>query len=97
MDSNKTNLFKILADGVKTIGTEKLIITTQGPIVLTNHPIDISDLSPCSHEEADTRMMVNIAHAAKDHNIIMIRTVDTDVAAASRRPGLQLWIAMGTG
>ena len=28
VDSNKTNLFKILADGVKTIGTEHLIITT---------------------------------------------------------------------
>jgi hypothetical protein len=38
VDSNKINLFKILPDGFKTIGTEKLIITTQGPIVLTNHP-----------------------------------------------------------
>ena len=37
-------------------------------------------LSPCSHEEADTRMMVHVADAVdKGHNSIMIRTVDTDV------------------
>ena len=62
----KQTFFKFLL-----IGTEKLIITTQGPIVFTNHPIDISDLSPCSHEEADTRMMVHLAHAEKDHNKII--------------------------
>lgn len=102
VDTNKTKLFTILAQDVKTIETTKLILTTQGPIVLSNHPIDLRDLSPCSHEEADTCMVVHLAHAAQNYKRIIIRTVDTDVvvlsaAAASRHPGLELWIAIGTG
>ena len=36
----------------------------------------------CSHEEADTRMMVHVADAVeKGHMSVMIRTTDTDVIA----------------
>ena len=37
-------------------------------------------MSPCSHEEADSRMLLHVTHAAKHgHHQILIRTVDTDV------------------
>ena len=37
-------------------------------------------ISPCSHEEADTRMLLHAAHAAIcGHGKILIKTVDTDV------------------
>ena len=41
----------------------------------------LSDLfAPCSHEEADGRMLLQASHATQHgHHKIMIRTVDTDV------------------
>ena len=40
----------------------------------------MSYFDPCTHEEADNRLMVHVADAvARGHNSIMIRSVDTDV------------------
>ena len=56
-------------------------------------------LQTCSHEEADTQMLVHV----KDTKLVMIRTVDTDivvltVAYFQGLPNLeQLWIAFATG
>ncbi|KAK0044996.1 Pinin [Biomphalaria pfeifferi] len=102
VDANKTQLFAFLARYLLTVQSEKLIVTTQGPDVISNKPIDHTNLSPCNHEEADTRMMLHLAHAAEHCRRILIRTVDTDVvvlsvAAMTRHPHLQLWIAMGAG
>lgn len=45
--------------------------------------------------------MVHLADAAQLNKRVMIRTVNTDVvlavAAVTRHPGLQVWIAMGSG
>ena len=59
----------------------KQIVATHGTKVLCSPPLTVgSDLSPCSHEEADTRMMVHVADAVRNgHKSIMIRTADTDV------------------
>ena len=102
VDANKTQLFNYLAQCVITAETEKLIVTTQGPTVLSDHPVDQSGLSPCTHEEADTRIMVHLADAAQLTKRVMIRTVDTDVVVlavepVTRHPGLQVWTAMGSG
>ena len=64
---------------------------------------DTAALSPCTHEEADTRIIVHYVDALKrGHRKIMIRTVDTDVvvlsiAAFALHPADELWIAFGTG
>ena len=61
----------------------KTVITTHGSNVLCN-PFrdDTNILAPCTHEEADTRIMVHLADAVKEgHKDILIRTVDTDVVA----------------
>ena len=34
---------------------------------------------PCSHEEADSRLMVHVSDADKNHHSITSRTVDSDV------------------
>ena len=34
-------------------------------------------LAPCSHEEADSRVMVHVADAANKYNSITARTVDS--------------------
>ena len=61
-------------------------------------------LQTCSHEEADTRMLLHIEYTMHSgFKSVMIRTVDTyvDVLAVVHFQGLpnveQLWIAFGTG
>ena len=52
-------------------------------------------------EEADSRMMLHIAHAARHgHQIILVRIVDTDVVvmvAGRLSPEHEVWLAFGTG
>eukprot|EP00745_Piridium_sociabile_P014857 TRINITY_DN21914_c0_g2_i3.p1 TRINITY_DN21914_c0_g2~~TRINITY_DN21914_c0_g2_i3.p1 ORF type:complete len:617 (-),score=120.53 TRINITY_DN21914_c0_g2_i3:145-1995(-) len=102
VDANKTELFNFLAYQVVTIESGKQIVTTRGPNVLTNHPIDICGLTPCNHEEADTKMIVHLTHAARYHKKVLLRTVDTDVvalavAAVHSLEMEELWVALGTG
>ena len=82
----------------------KQVIVTNGKDVLCYPSTYTSEkLSPCSHEEADTRMMVHVADAVeKGQTSIMIRTVDTDVVvltvAAVHTLGIkELWVSFGTG
>ena len=64
---------------------------------------DIDFLAPCSHEEADTRLMVGYMcltlAADHGHHKIHIRTVDTDlvvlavIVAQTLPDGDELWVA----
>jgi len=60
-------------------------------------------LEPCSHEEADTRIIIHVADCvAQGYQKISIRTIDTDVVvlAVSVVASLDiadLWVAFGTG
>ena len=55
---NKQELFGFLAQSVTSVNTgEKQLIATKGVNVLNSIPHNTSGLSPCSHEEADTRML----------------------------------------
>ena len=80
------------------------ISATHGTKVLCSPPLTVgSNLSPCLHEEADTRMIVHVADAVgTGHKSIMIRTADTDVvvlavAAVAALSLEQLWVSYGTG
>ena len=74
---NKKELFFFKANEVITIQTDKQIISLKD--VICQQERDTDGLSPCSHEEADTRMMLHVADAAKQYNTITIHTVDSDV------------------
>ena len=65
VDSNKTELFKFLSDALfKSYNQEKQLVITDGESVLSKPPLcDLASLSPCSHEEADTRMLLHGIHA----------------------------------
>ena len=41
-------------------------------------------LASCSHEEADSRLMVHVADAANKYNSITTRTVDSNVVCCER-------------
>ena len=76
--------------------------------VLTSQAIDnMAMISPCTHEEADSRMILHIAHCAKTgYAKIIVKTVDSDVlvlavstvsALHQQYEHLQVWVEFGTG
>ena len=107
VDSNKTELFSYLSQIVAQMPLvdDKQVYVTNGEQVLSNpRKEDNAALNPCGHEEADTSMMLHVAHAARHgHSKILIRTVNIDVVAIAVRifqlleALQQLWIAFGTG
>ncbi|QQP49586.1 uncharacterized protein LOC103506659 [Caligus rogercresseyi] len=64
---------------------------------------DVTNLTPCSHEEADTRLLLHISDAVqKGLKKVTIRTVDTDVVVLAvalfrRIKPEEMWIAFGGG
>ena len=102
VDENKTELFEFLAQRMSELpNTDKQIITTFKNEVLCNQNRQQANLSPCSHEEADTRIILHFADAAKSgYDRILLRTVDTDVvvlAIAYTYTASEIWIVLGTG
>ena len=103
IDENKVELFTFLATMAATIQTEKQIISTLHKNVLCSQPRDVAGLAPCSHEEADTRMLLHVVDAVNQgHTKVSIRTVDTDVVvlavtACEHLNIEELWIAFATG
>lgn len=82
----------------------KEIYLTYGMKVLSSPETDISSISNCSQEEADTMIMLHVQDAVrKGCQSILIRIVDTDVVVLAiyifhQLQGLEkLWVAFGTG
>lgn len=82
VDENKNELFRFLANYIADLAeNEKVITSTYGEGVLCNtEGIDFTNISPCTHEEADTRLLLHAADAvSRGLRKVIIRTVDTDV------------------
>jgi len=106
VDENKTELFSFLSEQVTRLPTEndKEIYATHGRVVLcSTGQSDLTNLAPCSHEEADTRLLLHVSDAVqKGSTKVTIRTVDTDVvvlavAAFLKIKPEEMWIALGAG
>ena len=107
VDSNKTELIAFLSNVLLSafVQEDKQLVVTNKMDVLSKPQLpDISLISPCTHEEADSRMLLHVGHAVKSgHRSIMIQTVDTDVVvlavavAQTLPPENELWLAFGTG
>ena len=104
-DDNKKELFSFLSKQVVTVAIEdKQVIATNGTGIFCSPPVtEVRKLSSCSHEEADTRMIVHFANAVeKGHKSVIIRTADTDmvvlaVTAVVTLDLNELWVSYGTG
>lgn len=105
-DMNKTELFSFLSTAASKMHLEpgkQLIATLDQKVITVPVLHDVTRLSPCSHEEADTRLILHAAHAAQGGvKRLLIRSVDTDVVvlAVAFRQHIacdELWIAFGTG
>jgi len=67
--ANKAELFDYLVEKVVEHHSDNRVIVTKGPDAL-------SEISPCSHEEADTRVKDAVKEGFKT---VMISANDTDV------------------
>ena len=73
----------------------KLLLSTRFETELSNRP--------CNHSEADTRILLPLAHAAEHgHTKAYVRTVDSDVVVLAVKYfeslGLsELWVGFDTG
>ena len=63
---------------IVTVSTNKVICTIDNDVIF-RQPRDMEGLSPCSHKEAESRVMVHVADAANKYNSITTRTVDSNV------------------
>jgi hypothetical protein len=103
IDDNKAELFSFLATSVTALATDKQVISTHQSEVLCTQPRDTSGIAPCTHEEADTRILLHLDDAVNEgYTKVSIRTVDTDVVvlavtAAQQLNIAELWVAFGTG
>ena len=53
-----------------SLANDKQVYVTNGEQVLSNpRKEDYATLNPCGHEEADTRMLSCVAHAARDDKV----------------------------
>ena len=87
-ESQEDTVIQFLPEQVINIDSpEKQITSTLGTGVCCKHSCNASALSPCSHEEADTRFMVHLADASCHYERILIKTVDTEVM-----PGVGLMV-----
>lgn len=103
-DKNKEELFSYINSEILMTDTEKEIIVTSGDLAYsTDSSRDLKLISPCSHEEADIRILLHAFHAVQEgHESVMIRTVDTDVLVLAvgfyhEIKSKYLWVAFGTG
>ena len=79
-DGNKTELSNLLSDNVTAETFPGVVVMTRGKELRCSEVINEQELFPCTHEEADTRMLLNAADGARQGcKRILVRTVDTDV------------------
>ena len=100
-DDNKTELFEFLAGHIENTEMPNTVIVTKGESVVSNTDIDKHELSPCTHEEADTRLFLHAKDVSRESNKkIIISSTGTDVmviavACFSDLNIEKLWIAFG--
>ena len=70
-----------MADKVVEHQYEKRAVVTRGSGALSNNIMtDLKELSPCNHEEADTRLFLHVKDALKKgFRTVMVKANDTDV------------------
>jgi len=81
-DDNKDELFQFLANASvsQDTGNKVILLTIHKSVVSSNPVVNLDGLLPCSHEEADTRILLCVKDAMNyGYKDAIIRTVDTDV------------------
>lgn len=104
--TSKSALFPYCSDKLISLFKDKdcdFVSNTGTETKSSNETLDLTDLNPYGHEEADTGMFLRAKHASSlGHSKIMMRTVDSDIVILAillfRQLNLdQLWIGYGKG
>ena len=102
--NNKTAFYNLLARWIISHPICKDMVATIDHEAITNsQTITLDNITPCNHEEADTRLFLHALNASMNgHTSLTIRSSDTDVLviAIHHFKDLKLehlWIATGTG
>ena len=103
---NKSQLFKFLAENIiRKVALEegKQLYCSHEDIIITNPDnLHVSAISPRTHEEADTRIFVQLKDAVrKGCSNIAIRATDTDIIILASAPfediaSQKIWVHFGT-
>lgn len=102
--NNKEELFQLLADAcVEILGRHVETVSTKGAEIVCSSGV-ATNLTHCSHEEADTRLLLHVADVVRNGRTrVVVRTVDSDVLVLCvshyfHIPNItELWVAFGTG
>lgn len=97
MDANKEELFLLLAEYIAEETPPKwnhIESTFDMHVKCTPADMDTTQLEPCTHEEADTRILIHVADwVAHGNRKVTFRTTDTDVVVSGYSRGLgHLWL-----
>ena len=66
-EENKQELFQFLTQCIVSLHEEKQVITTKGEDILCSPArTNTTSLAPCTHEEAETRMILHAADAVQE-------------------------------
>ena len=101
-DTNKTELFKMIAEAViQILETLATIVATIRSKIVSNSSLEKLNIEPCNHEQADTRLLLHVLDGANSGiKKVSIITVDTDVVVIALRHFFtlnleELWIEFG--
>jgi hypothetical protein len=103
VSENKEQLFRFLSEQVLAACKDNEVYVTMDDKVLSTTPLDFQSLTPCTHEEADSRLILHLSHASNHgHESVIIKTVDTDVVVLGlsnfHQTGVEkLFIEFGVG
>ena len=62
MVTTNSNYLRFWRKKIANIETDKNVIITNGEDIFVDRNIDTSQLCPCNHEEADTRILFHVQH-----------------------------------
>lgn len=101
---NKTELFGFLTTYIRdNFQTKEVYATCGESVICTRENADCTNIQPCNHEEADSRIFIHARDAArKGCKRLLIRTVDTDVVVLAIANFVkleidELWVEYGLG
>ena len=101
---NKSELFSFCNQILVETQVDNIqIVTTLKVDVISNKAFDTSLLSPYNHHEADTHIILHLAHTSKDgHKEAYVRTVNSDIVVLAiaffdKLNFSKLWIGFGCG
>ena len=97
---NKDELFHFISQELQkqTAGPHYQLLTTKADLVLSNKATDLTALTPCQQEEADTRMMLHLHHAAEQgHTKAYIRILDSDAVVLAINFFHELYVSQNYG